>query len=62
MSRKVFNYASAIVTAVGSVAEASAVFFGWGAAISASIPVGDIVTIPIEGYDGAKSVVLNITE
>ena len=28
----------------------------------ASLTVGDIVTIPIEGYDGAKSVVLNITE
>lgn len=47
MSRKVFNYVSAIVTAVGSVAEASAVFFGWGAAISASIPVviGAIITV-----------------
>lgn len=27
-----------------------------------SLNVGDIVTIPVEGYDGAKSVVLNITE
>lgn len=28
----------------------------------ASLNVGDVVTIPVEGYDGAKSVVLNITE
>lgn len=28
----------------------------------ASLSEGDIVTIPVEGYDGAKSVVLNITE
>lgn len=27
-----------------------------------SLNVGDVVTIPIEGYDGAKSVVLNITD
>ena len=28
----------------------------------ASLSEGDIVTIPVEGYDGAKAVVLNITE
>ena len=28
----------------------------------ASLNVGDVVTIPVEGYDGAKAVVLNITE
>lgn len=27
-----------------------------------SLNVGDTVTIPVEGYDGAKSVVLTITE
>ena len=28
----------------------------------ASLSEGDVVTIPVEGYDGAKAVVLNITE
>lgn len=28
----------------------------------ASLNAGDVVTIPVEGYDGAKVVVLNITE
>lgn len=28
----------------------------------ASLNVGDVVTIPVEGYDGAKAIVLNITE
>lgn len=28
----------------------------------ASLSEGDIITIPVEGYDGAKAVVLNITE
>lgn len=27
-----------------------------------SLSVGDTVTIPVEGYDGAKAVVLTITE
>lgn len=49
MSRRVFNYASAIVTAVGAVLEASATFFGWGAAISASIPVAIGAAITIMG-------------
>lgn len=28
----------------------------------ASLNVGDVVIIPVEGYDGAKAIVLNITE
>lgn len=27
-----------------------------------SLNVGDVVTIPVEGYDGAKAIVLNITD
>ena len=49
MSRKTFNYASAIVTAVGTILEASATFFGWGAAISTSIPVAIGAAITIMG-------------
>lgn len=49
MNRKTFNYASAIVTAVGAILEASATFFGWGAAISSSIPVAIGAAIAIMG-------------